>query len=641
MSSTSILLAIDAGSSSIRCKAYEFHPCPQNDESHPSSADPNDDVGCNRNGGGSSMENNPKCKSMPLLQAIDDIHHAVPMTCVLPNTGHIRIHAVLTAIDECIDNVLRLLRRSSLENTACRVVAVGFSTFVMNLIGVDDMGEPVGESATLSYACNRSDVVEQCLRWKENLISETLEELYQRTGAPLHSAYALPQLCAFYELEPESLCERVHRWQTISSICVHRWMGGGKIDMPISYSEASWTGMLNFQTCSWDETAIQLLESCDKIRARNIMNLLPELVDFDGTNAVNGDTTPLLCRGIPQYCCDGKRNPYWDRWPELRGKDGDVNEEEKSNNTANVNEVLQHCRLFLGIGDGAAANLGSKCDSYPYSTDDGRRIAVTVGTSAAARVCIPLSIGETVSVPRGLFCYRVDKNRVLIGGALTDGGSVVEWARTLLNLLSQEAFDSVLEQVSEHYANNAKSLSIDSSPSHRSGAVTVIPFLSGERSTGFRGSATACISGITRETTPSDILYACLEGVTIRLAAVIDLIRKVCGVQQHRETSGDNQLNTKMLLVVSGNALERNSLWRQMIADCTGWSVVVDGDSNEGTCRGVAMLIARSFQTYEQGGEPLCIVKESLPNAEIESRWSCAALDQENLINAVSNTWNG
>jgi hypothetical protein len=32
---------------------------------------------------------------------------------------------------------------------------------------VDDTGEPVGETATLSYACNRSDVVEQCRRLEE------------------------------------------------------------------------------------------------------------------------------------------------------------------------------------------------------------------------------------------------------------------------------------------------------------------------------------------------------------------------------------------------------------------------------------------------------------------------------------------
>jgi gluconokinase len=396
--------------------------------------------------------------------------------------------------------------------------------------------------------------------------------------------------------------------------------------------------MLNFQTCSWDEKVIQILRSCENIPARYIMNLLPELVDFDGTNARNGSATPLLRRGIPRNCGEGKRNPYWDRWPELRGQDGEDDCDEK-NNTAKVSEVLPHCRLFLGIGDGAAANLGSKCDSYAHSSDAGRRIAVTIGTSAAARVCIPLSIGETVAVPYGLFCYRVDKTRVIMGGALTDGGSVVEWARTLLNLQSREAFEAVLDQVAQHYDNEAKNLSLDSAQTQPIGAVTMIPFLSGERSTGFRGSATACISGITRETTSVHILYACLEGVTLRLAAVIDLIGEVWDIQQHRGLSGDNQLSSQTVLVVSGNALERNSLWRQMIADCTGFSVVVDGDSTEGTCRGVAMLIARSFQTSEQSGEPLSVVKESRPNSESKSKWSCATLDQESLINAVSYTW--
>lgn len=68
---------------------------------------------------------------------------------------------------------------------------------------------------------------------------EELQSLYQETGAPLHSAYALSQLLAFYNNDAnQSVLSKVHRWQTISSICIHRWMGGGKIDVPISYSEA-------------------------------------------------------------------------------------------------------------------------------------------------------------------------------------------------------------------------------------------------------------------------------------------------------------------------------------------------------------------------------------------------------------------
>lgn len=38
------------------------------------------------------------------------------------------------------------------------IVAVGFSSLVMNLVGVDAEGIPVGDEATLSYACNLPQV---------------------------------------------------------------------------------------------------------------------------------------------------------------------------------------------------------------------------------------------------------------------------------------------------------------------------------------------------------------------------------------------------------------------------------------------------------------------------------------------------
>lgn len=126
----------------------------------------------------------------------------------------------------------------------------------------------------------------------------------------------------------------------------------------------------------------------------NYINLLPPLVDFDAA-------LPFLRGGIPSYNDDGTPNKYWDRWPALRTKT---------------------MSLFYGVGDGAAATIGSKCG--PGSN----RIAVTIGTSAAARVCLPLSAvfddeGEEeepkISVPPGLFCYRVHRDAVVIGGALT------------------------------------------------------------------------------------------------------------------------------------------------------------------------------------------------------------------------------
>jgi gluconokinase len=39
-----------------------------------------------------------------------------------------------------------------------KVTAIGFSTFVMNLVGVDRHGHLVGDEATLSYACQTAEV---------------------------------------------------------------------------------------------------------------------------------------------------------------------------------------------------------------------------------------------------------------------------------------------------------------------------------------------------------------------------------------------------------------------------------------------------------------------------------------------------
>ena len=48
-----------------------------------------------------------------------------------------------------------------------QIVAIGFSTFVMNFIGVNEYGNPVGDVATCSYAVNREDVVNECQSLRE------------------------------------------------------------------------------------------------------------------------------------------------------------------------------------------------------------------------------------------------------------------------------------------------------------------------------------------------------------------------------------------------------------------------------------------------------------------------------------------
>ncbi|KAL7552236.1 hypothetical protein ACHAWF_015468 [Thalassiosira exigua] len=598
MAPRSVILAIDAGSSSIRCTGYEHR-------------------GVGGDGGPSDGGASP---SRAPVRALEGVCHAVPMASVVPNAGHIRVDEVLSAVDECVDEVLRKLREESSPHCSCRVVAVGFSTFVMNLVGVDANGDPVGEAATLSYACNREDVLKECRSLIRTLGPDELKSMHQRTGAPIHSGYAAPQLLAFYKNpENRSMIEKIESWQTISGLCIHRWTGKRRLPVPMSYSEASWTGMLNFRTCEWDDGVMELLKACKGVKKNaagekvyhDVLDLLPPLADFDAG-------LPSLAEGIAQYCSDGKVNGHWERWPEFRSSS---------------------FNLFLGVGDGAAANVGSKCGGYP----SGKRVAVTVGTSAAARIVIPLSVESdnvherNMFVPPGLFCYRVHRGHVLLGGALTDGGSVVEWARSLLNLNSNDAFREFMMKVEEEYNRKIDCCSRQSSPEN----VTMIPFLSGERSTGYRGGAKGCVSGITRQTTAVDIGYASLESVILRINCVLNLVKGVNCPQWDREGRG--------VIVASGNALERNSLWRQMLADCSSMDVVVDSDSREAASRGIAILIAGSLRQREKGcsvdtcgiEEPLAIVQEAkaTEKPEVKEHWRRASAAQETLIGAIEPTW--
>ena len=85
---------------------------------------------------------------------------------------------------------------------------------------------------------------------------------------------------------------------------------------------------------------------------------------------------------------------------------------------------LQGIPWFPALGDGACDNIGSGC-----TTRD--RFALMVGTSGAMRAVVG---ADRIEIPDGLFCYRVDKKRFVLGGALSNGGEVFAWMKRNLRL---------------------------------------------------------------------------------------------------------------------------------------------------------------------------------------------------------------
>lgn len=75
----------------------------------------------------------------------------------------------------------------------------------------------------------------------------------------------------------------------------------------------------------------------------------------------------------------------------------------------------------------------------------------SVDTEGATTAAAAAAAAEAFSVPKGLWCYRLDRYRVVLGGSLTDGGSVFDWLRHTLALGNNcvDDMNSVMREVEE------------------------------------------------------------------------------------------------------------------------------------------------------------------------------------------------
>jgi gluconokinase len=250
-------------------------------------------------------------------------------------------------------------------------------------------------------------------------------------------------------------------------------------------------------------------------------------------DSMRWDTEALAAAGIeadrlfPLAGLDGRRGlraPWAGRWPALRG-----------------------VPWFPAIGDGAASNVGSDCVDLD-------RIALNVGTSAALRLVTEAGAPP----PRGLWRYRIDRRRSLLGGATSEGGNVWAWCREVLRLPDDAAVERALAE----------------RPPDGHG-LTVLPFLAGERAPGWRGDRRAAIAGLSLDTTALDVTQAALEAVALRLTLVYALLAPYAAPGH--------------IIVASGGAIGHSRAWTQMLADALGRPVHTSAE-NEATSRGAALL---------------------------------------------------
>jgi gluconokinase len=147
---------------------------------------------------------------------------------------------------------------------------------------------------------------------------------------------------------------------------------------------------------------------------------------------------------------------------------------------------------------------------------------------------------------------------VIIGGALSDGGGLYRWLKDNLRL---KADDDKTEAEIAARAPDSHDL-------------VFLPFLAGERSTGYHETAHGAVLGLKSATDTIDIVQAALESVAYRFAEIFDQLNEVCRVRE---------------IIASGGALRESPVWTQIIADTLARNLNLP-DTREASSRGAVLL---------------------------------------------------
>jgi gluconokinase len=212
-----------------------------------------------------------------------------------------------------------------------------------------------------------------------------------------------------------------------------------------------------------------------------------------------------------------------------------------------------------------------------------------VGTSGAFRV---LYESKRPHAKPGLFLYLADERRVVEGGALSDGGNLFAWLERTL-------------------ADPAGSLAERDPSDH---GLVFLPFLGGERSTGWNPHRRGTMHGLTFGTTPLDIRQAAYEGVAFRFAAIADLLPDV------RE------------IVATGGGLLHDRDWIQIMADALARPITVSAVP-EASLRGAAVFALERLG-HRVAEAPIAEIVE--PRPERAEAYRAAREAQQRLYDALT-----
>ncbi|HOY05183.1 MAG TPA: gluconokinase [Saprospiraceae bacterium] len=269
--------------------------------------------------------------------------------------------------------------------------------------------------------------------------------------------------------------------------------------------------------------------------------------------------------------------------------------------TASVlNEVAGRYNLpsdvpyIIGASDGALANIGSN------ATQPGQ-IAITIGTSAAIRMITSQAV---LDESMRTFCYCVDAQRYIVGGASNNGTNVLEWLRKSVfrSSLTAAAFAEMASEVPEG-----------------SGGLLFLPYLWGERAPLYDAQVRGSFQNLAAQHAQPHFVRAAMEGVLFNVKIIAEAL----------------EAHGPVHTLHAGGGFSRNPLWVQMLADIFQKTVVLPDENVDASLLGAIRCAQEALKLSRQNESTLS--RRIDPNTVLASVYSNAYLEFRDRVGELKN----
>jgi gluconokinase len=322
-------------------------------------------------------------------------------------------------------------------------------------------------------------------------------DLHARTGTPLHPMAPLAKLIWTAAHDPERH-RSTPRWGGVKELVLAGLTDTGELTIDLSCATA--TGLFDIHRRRWDPEALELAG----VEESRLARVVP-------TTEVVGPLRPEVARAVG---------------------------------------LPEGTPVIAGASDGTLANLGVGAIVEGCA-------ALSVGTSGALRA---VRHSPGIDDAGRLFCYALTEDRWVVGGAVSNGASVLDWLVAVLGSGDDRYGRALLAEAEQVPPGSA--------------GLLALPYLLGERAPWWRSGLSGAYVGLRRDHERGHLVRAVVEGVAQQLALILAAVN----------AAGVDVIEIR----ATGGALA-SELWSTVLASALDMPLR-QAPSSEGTALGAALL---------------------------------------------------